>query len=160
MLGYHPLRTRQAPPRPGTPPGPGRHPPGTGTPRPGTPLGPHNHPPPGPGTPLGPGRHPPRTRHPLPRTRPPPRSRAYWEIRSTSGWYASCWNAILLNSFFCEIILRLWWGNPEAHRSYSYENEREDIARYSDRIFFLHFLPMCRLIKFPEGDFMESFEIY
>ena len=26
----------------------------------------------------------------------PPQCRAYWEIRSTRGWYASYWNAILL----------------------------------------------------------------
>ena len=30
--------------------------------------------------------------------RSPPRS-AFWEIRSTSGWYASYWNAVLLNLF-------------------------------------------------------------
>ena len=45
--------------------------------------------------------HPPRTRHPPgadpPGTRhpPPEQSRACWEIRSTSGRYASYWNAIL-----------------------------------------------------------------
>ena len=52
---------------------------------------------------LGPGRHP-RTRQP-PRDQTgnppglgrhdPPKSRAYLEIWSTSGWYASYWNAIL-----------------------------------------------------------------
>ena len=30
----------------------------------------------------------------------PPRSRAYWEIRSTSGRYASYWNAILFHRLF------------------------------------------------------------
>ena len=49
-------------------------PPGAGTP------------PPGAGTPL--------SRHPPDQASPP--SRAYWEIQSTSGRYASYWNAILL----------------------------------------------------------------
>ena len=43
-------------------------------------------------------RHPPWDQAPLPGARqapPPPPSRAYWEIRSTSGRYASYWNAIL-----------------------------------------------------------------
>ena len=31
-----------------------------------------------------------------PQYQAPPRSSACWEIRSTSGRYASCWNAILL----------------------------------------------------------------
>ena len=45
----------------------------------------------------GPGRHPPpRTRHPLGSGTPPPTRRAYWEIQSTSGRYASYWNAFLL----------------------------------------------------------------
>ena len=44
--------------------------------------------PPGPGTP-------PDQAH-------PPRSRACWEIRSTSGWYASYFNAILLR-------IDSWW---------------------------------------------------
>ena len=48
-------------------------------------------PPPRPGRqPPRPGRHPPGTRQ------APPQSRAYWEIRSTCGWYASYWNAVLL----------------------------------------------------------------
>ena len=38
---------------------------------------------------------PPGTRHPT-GTSPPPQSSACWEIRSTSGRYASYWNAILL----------------------------------------------------------------
>ena len=81
---------------------------------PGIPLGPGRHPP----HPLG-TRHPPTSRHPhgpgqagTPQTRQappqdqagtpsldqagtPPPSRACWEIRSTSGRYASYWNAIL-----------------------------------------------------------------
>ena len=80
-------------------PGPGRSPPPdqAGTPRtrqvppsrPGRHLpGPDRHP-------IGPGRYPARTRH----TPSPHWSRAYWEIRSTSRWYASYWNAIL--SFNC-----------------------------------------------------------
>ena len=46
--------------------------------------------------------HPPRSRHPPPGIPPEqthtPRSKACWEIRSTSGRYASYWNAILLVS--------------------------------------------------------------
>ena len=43
------------------------------------------------GYPLGPGT--PRSRNPLDQA--PPQSSACWEIRSTSGQYASYWNAIL-----------------------------------------------------------------
>ena len=69
----------------GIPPPRSRH---THSPRPGTPRAG----PPGPGTPL-----PPQTRHP-PRVDTPLRS-ACWEIRSTSGRYASYyWNEILLKS--------------------------------------------------------------
>ena len=53
------------------------------------------------GTPARPGRHPGQTRQaPLPPGpgRHTPQSRAYLEIRSTSGRYASYWNAILLPS--------------------------------------------------------------
>ena len=69
-----------------------------------------------PGTPLGadtsleqtPGsRHPSRSRHPqeqtpstTPREQTPPKCSACWEIRSTSGQYASYWNAMLLNKYF------------------------------------------------------------
>ena len=56
-----------------------------------------------------PGRHPPGTRQapPGPGSHPPdqagtPSSRAYWEIRSTSGRY-SYWNAILFTSLFPNI---------------------------------------------------------
>ena len=56
------------------------------------------------GTSQGPG-HPPRTRHPpsgsgmpLPQGPGTPLRSACWEIRSTSGLYASYWNAILLRS--------------------------------------------------------------
>ena len=47
-----------------------------------------------------PGRHPlPQedTRKTPPQEDPPPRSSACWEIRATSGWYSSYWNAYLLN---------------------------------------------------------------
>ena len=40
----------------------------------------------------------PPTRHPPPEQTHTPRSKACWEIRSTSGRYASYWNAILLVS--------------------------------------------------------------
>ena len=60
-------------------------------------------PPPGPGTPPLDQAPPLWTRHPLdlahtPPDQAPPRSRAYWEIRSTSGRYASYWNAILVTT--------------------------------------------------------------
>ena len=45
----------------------------------------------------GPGRHP-----------PPQWSRAYWEIRSISGWYASYWNAILCSTCFHWLRFRFW----------------------------------------------------
>ena len=84
MLGYQP-------PWDQTPPGPGRPPP-----RPGRP-------PPRPGRPhSGPGRHPPGpdlpswTRQTPPDQADPPRDQADSSIRSTSGRYASYWNAFLL----------------------------------------------------------------
>ena len=48
-----------------------------------------------PGTPPGPGT-PPRTRYTPPGTRYTPWSSACWEIRATSGRYASYWNAFYL----------------------------------------------------------------
>ena len=84
---YHPPWTSH-PPRPATPPPPQtRHP---------HPLDqPHHH-------------HPPRTRHTLPQTRHPPRTshpprEADSSIRSTSGRYASYWNAFLFFSFSCNL---------------------------------------------------------
>ena len=51
--------------------------------------------------------HPPRTRHPPDQAPPPPRSsRAYLEIRSTSGRYTSYWNAILYFPNFALTDLR------------------------------------------------------
>ena len=49
--------------------------------------------------------YPPGSRHPLSRQppgagTPPHRSRACWEIRSTSGRYASYWNAFLFKIIF------------------------------------------------------------
>ena len=35
----------------------------------------------------------------------PPQSRACWEIRSTSGRYASYWNAFLYQEYFCFVLL-------------------------------------------------------
>ena len=63
----------------------GYHPPDQASPRPGAPR----------------TRHPPQTRHPQTRhpLYQPPRHRACWEIRSTRGWYASYWNAILFVTF-------------------------------------------------------------
>ena len=98
------LQCQVHPPRPGTPPD--QVPPTRTryTPRPGAP-------PPGPGTPPPPGT-PPRTRYSPPWTRytpldqvpprpgTPPRRRAYWEIRSMRGRYASYWNAILFTYKF------------------------------------------------------------
>ena len=39
-----------------------------------------------------------------PRSRYPPRSSSCWEIRATSGRYASYWNAYLFKLYFCELI--------------------------------------------------------
>ena len=57
------------------------------------------HPPP-------PSRHSPRTRHPPDQAPPLRSSRAYLEIRSTSWWYAACWNAILYFPNFAWADLR------------------------------------------------------
>ena len=65
------------------------HPPGTGTPRTRHPPE-QAPPPPGPDTLPGPDTPPPGSRTPT------PLHSACWEIRSTSGRYASYWNAILL----------------------------------------------------------------
>ena len=48
-------------------------------------------------------RHPPRDQaHPPGPGTPPSRSRACWEIRSTSGWYASYWNAFFFLFVFTD----------------------------------------------------------
>ena len=91
---YTPYQVPPTHPRPGTPPGPGTPPRTRCTWSGGVP-------PTGPGTPpTGPGT-PPQTRYTPPDqvhspTGPgtPPCS-ACWEIRATSGWYASYWNAFL-----------------------------------------------------------------
>ena len=113
MLGYTPGPEAGTPSQEQTPSGTrGRHPsqdqrqtpPGADLP------GTKGRPPPGADplqdkrqTPQTSGRHPPRTRgrHP-PRTRGrhPPWHSACWEIRATSGRYASYWNAILLQQCF------------------------------------------------------------
>ena len=87
-----PPRTRYTP-RPGTPPPPRT--PGTRyTPSPRNRYTPRTrYTPPRPGTPPGPGT-------PPDQYTPPPRSSACWEIRATSGRYASYWNAFL---FFHQI---------------------------------------------------------
>ena len=85
-----PPGTRQTPPDQADPPGT-RHPPRDQTP----PLDQAD--PPRPGRPTG-TRHPPRTRPPLDQTDPPPE--ADFSIRSTSGRYASYWNAFLFECFF------------------------------------------------------------
>ena len=99
MLGCQtpPPGTRQTPPGPGrpppprnqadTPPGPGRHPPGT---RQTTPPRTRQTPP----TPPGPGRH------------PHPPDQADSSIRSTSGRYASYWNAFLLEGQSVDLFVR------------------------------------------------------
>ena len=92
--GRPPLGTRQTPHYQADPPGPGRHPPGPGR-HPQTrqtPLGPGRPPQNQADTPPGPGRLPPRDQGDPP---PPPRE-ADSSIRSTSGRYASYWNAFLL----------------------------------------------------------------
>ena len=70
--------SEQVPTRQVHPPEQG-HPPWVDTPRTGTP----------------PSRYPPPGRYNL-WAGTPPRSSSWWEIRATSGWYASCWNASLL----------------------------------------------------------------
>ena len=78
-----------------TPPGPGSQPPGTRQ----TPPWDQADPPPGPGRPPpGPGRHPPGTRQ-----TPPPRE-ADTSLRSTSGRYASYWNAFLCDTLLLKFI--------------------------------------------------------
>ena len=79
-------------------------PPGPNPTEPGNPL---DQAPPGPGSP--PDQAAPRTRHPLLRS-------ACWEIRSTSGRYASYWNAILSRYFLNHYSkrqlyqIRHWWS--------------------------------------------------
>ena len=75
---------------------PGSRSPGAGTPpKAGTPR---EQTPPQAGTPRS--RHPPEQAPPQEQTPPPPQHRACWEIRSTSGRYASYWNAILFTDNF------------------------------------------------------------
>ena len=108
MLGYTPPQDQRQTPQEQTPPppGPGTHLP----PREKTPPW-NRHPHPGAGSPPGadpprsrpPRAGPPWSRHPPqeqapPWIRPPQRS-ACWEIRATSGRYASYWNAIMLELF-------------------------------------------------------------
>ena len=125
MLGYPP-RTRH-PPGPGTPQSrhplgtdipQSRHPPGPDTPRPGTPQSrcppeqtpPHR-------TRHSPDQVPPEQTPPIADTPPgadTPRSSACWEIRSTSGRYASYWNAILLQLIvLVKITYLLLLSSPE-----------------------------------------------
>ena len=92
---------------PGTHPPPEQvHPPGPGTPLgPGTPSESGTHPP-GPDTPPG-TRYtatPPQTRH-TPWDQVHPQTSACWEIRATSGRYASYWNAFLFLSIFTYPLL-------------------------------------------------------
>ena len=57
-----------------------------------------------------PDQAPPGSKHPPPESRPPPRPpkrSACWEIRATSGRYASYWNAILLLLLFISIIFEI-----------------------------------------------------
>ena len=85
-------------------------PPGT---RAGTPLGPGRHPPPGKrqAPPPGPGRH------------PPPPSSAYWKIRSTSGRYASYWNAILFSGNVAHDEEIKFTGSMELNKYHLQEHE-------------------------------------
>ena len=122
-----PTGTRQASRGQVSPLGPGRHPPKTRHPQDQAP--PDQAPPVTRQAP--PDQAPPRTRQtsqdqtglqelgtpsPGPGTPPSP-SRAYWEIRSTSGRYASYWNTILLLIAFvgiCLIVISKW--PPLFHR--------------------------------------------
>ena len=72
-----------------------------------TPLGADTQTPPEQTHPPGADTTSPRSRHTPPRSRHPLGAdttwrRACWEIRSTCGWYASYWNAILLNVPMCQ----------------------------------------------------------
>ena len=103
MLGYHPPKTRQTHPLEQTPPRPGRHPPEQ------TPPQTRQTPPRADTTPPWIRQTPPRTRQTPPEQTPPqtrqtppwtrqttPPKKADFSIRSTSGRYASYWNAFLL----------------------------------------------------------------
>ena len=89
-------RTRHHPPGPGTP---GTRHPMEQTPPPHSPGTRY---PPGQGTPWG--KHP----HPYPREQTPPLHSACWDIQSTSGRYASYWNAFLLRKFGKIVCWRPW----------------------------------------------------
>ena len=105
ILGYHPPppQTRQnyqaprwsrhpldqAPPEQALPPPWSRH-----APRPGTP----------PPEQTPPEQTPPRAGTPSEQTPPTLLRSACWEIRSTSGWYASYWNAMLLEFLFMQYM--------------------------------------------------------
>ena len=93
----------QAPPGPGTPWD--QAPPGTRHPSHDRTHPPWTRYPPGPGTPLPRLGTPHMTRH-LPLDQAPPMRSACWEIQSTSGWYASYWNAVLSDklAYSCNIF--------------------------------------------------------
>ena len=97
-----PPRTRQTPQDQAEPPWDQADPPGPGRPLgPGRPPRDQADPPPpqGPGRPPGPGRQTP------PRTRQTPPPEADSSIRSTSGRYASYWNAFLFSESVTELLL-------------------------------------------------------
>ena len=124
-----PPRTRQKPP-PGTretPLGPGRHPPGPGR---HTPRGTGRHTPPGPGRhPPGPGRSP-RDQADTPQDQgdPPPRE-ADSSIQSTSGRYASYWNAFLfINAILTKDIRILPLNSVSVRSSVQIDSMRDQLV--------------------------------
>ena len=86
--------------------------------------------PPGPGTPTpGPG---------IPPEQTPLRS-ACWEIRSTSGWYALYWNAILLLMLLVYIAFRLQFEKIKnvAYPSNERDNHSTIYTRKNKNMYFL-----------------------
>ena len=84
--------------------------PGQVSPRPGTPRSDQVHPPMTRYTPLWAGTLTPWTRYPAgtrytQRDQVQPPSSTCWEIRATSGWYASYWNAFFFNFVFTRIFI-------------------------------------------------------
>ena len=128
------------PPSPPPPHPPDQAPLGADPPGPGTV--------PGPDTPPGPGTTAPQTRHPT-----PPRSSACWEIRSTSGRYASYWNAILFVQILTGVLNIMKWTMIRTRKHSSRmrtdraitrpSSERVVIRSLVDKHLWKHYLPLA-----------------
>ena len=90
-------------------------------------------------------KHTPQDQAPPNGSRPPPRHRACWEIRSTRGRYASYWNAILFILFS---------NNPPGyiHHSIIGEGGRASRQKYSE-LLFVH---MCNQLTSKPGPLLFS----